>query len=142
MVRPMCWVSTCLGTRFLVFDQSLRRSSESSSKSSFLIDSKATTQTANLSQVSLDPSNPDQKSYVWNISLRDESEIDYSSGFYYRAYSSATVDAKSGKVIHFNANTREYTNEKDAKASVKLSESEGQKKAEAFLNYLILHPKR
>ena len=103
------------------------------SNSSFLIDSKATTQTANLSQVSLDPSNPDQKSYVWNISLRDESEIDYSSGFYYRAYSSATVDAKSGKVISFNANTREYTNEKDASSAVKLSESEGLKKAETFL---------
>lgn len=103
------------------------------SNSSYLIDSKATTETASLSQVSLDPSNPDAKSYVWNITLMDSSEIDYNSDSYYQPYISASVDAKTGSVISFNANTKVYAYGVDASSSVKLTESEGLKKAETFL---------
>lgn len=101
--------------------------------SSYLIDQKATTQKATLSQVSLDPSNPDAKSYVWNITLMDPSDVDYKSNSQYLAYITATIDAKDGTVLSFHANTKDYNFGVDASSYVKLSESDGLKTAQDFL---------
>ena len=101
--------------------------------SSYLIDQKATTQKATLSQVSLDPSNPEVKSYVWNITLMDPSDVDYKSNSNYLAYITATIDAKDGTVLSFRANTKDYIFGVDGSSYVKLSESEGLKKAQDFL---------
>lgn len=111
--------------------------------SSYLIDAKATTQKANLTQVSLDPSNPDAKSYVWNITLTDPSDVDYTSNSYYKAYITATIDAKDGTVLSFRANTKDYIFGVDGSTYVKLSESDGLKKAQDFLkkNYSSMYNK-
>lgn len=47
--------------------------------------------------------------YVWNISFSDPREIDYSSEKdFYRAYASARVDAKTGKIRSFYASLNDY----------------------------------
>ena len=50
----------------------------------------------------------EEGSYVWNISLRDNRPIDYNNNNedYHRASAYASVDAKSGKILSFNANIR------------------------------------
>lgn len=47
--------------------------------------------------------------YVWNINFMDPKEIDYSiEKDFYRAYASARVDAKTGKIISFYASLNSY----------------------------------
>lgn len=48
--------------------------------------------------------NNKDKSYVWNIELRDDRPVDYSKDTdTYRAYASASVDARTGKILSFYA---------------------------------------
>jgi len=61
-------------------------------------------------------------SYVWNISLNDPREINYDSLDTYRAYASASVDAKTGKILSYYASMNSYYDEKNQKwNSVKIS---------------------
>ncbi len=48
-------------------------------------------------------------SYVWNVTLRDPREVDYSKDTdLYRAYASATVDASTGKILSFYSSMKGY----------------------------------
>ena len=67
--------------------------------------------------------------YVWNITLSDPREIDKDSKINYRAYASATVDAKTGKLISFNSSVKDYYNmTKEEWESVKVKYSSEQSK--------------
>lgn len=71
------------------------------------IDDNLITYTATLNQSYA--SNSKEGSYVWNITLRDSRPIDYNKKEdNYRAYANATVDAKTGKILSFNASTRSH----------------------------------
>ena len=51
--------------------------------------------------------------YVWNVSLSDPREIDYSDeGDQYRAYAYAAVDAASGRLLSFHSSTKSYYDKK------------------------------
>ena len=65
-----------------------------------LVDENADSVTANLREI-------DGK-YVWYISLRDNRPVDYNSDYndYYRAYASASIDAKDGKILSFSASLK------------------------------------
>jgi hypothetical protein len=55
-------------------------------------------------------------SYVWYIDLRDARPVNYEKDKdYYRAYASATVDAKTGKILSFNASIKSNYDEKTGK---------------------------
>ena len=52
--------------------------------------------------------------YYWQITMTDPRPVDYSQDDYYRAYAYASVDAKTGKLVNFNASVRDYYNYDDA----------------------------
>ena len=81
---------------------------------SLYIDKNMMTYTANLNKsYSYDGSD---SSYVWNIELRDARPVDYEKDTdYYRAYASATVDAKTGKILSFYASLKSNYDDKTGK---------------------------
>lgn len=53
-------------------------------------------------------------SYTWNVSLSDPREVNYEKeGDYYRAYASANVDAKTGKILSYYASIKSQYDEKN-----------------------------
>lgn len=51
--------------------------------------------------------------YVWNIDLRDARPVDYEKDKdYYRAFASAVVDAKTGKILNFYSSVKSNYDEK------------------------------
>lgn len=76
-------------------------------------------------------------SYVWNIELRDARPVDYEKDKdYYRAYASATVDAKTGKILSFYASIKSNYDEKTGKwnsVKIKYNKEKSQQILEAFL---------
>lgn len=83
----------------------------------------------------------DDNSYVWYISLRDERPVDYNKEEdSYRAYANASVDAKTGKILSFNAsvkNNYDQKNEKWLPVNVKYDKDYGQNVFEKFLKSQI-----
>ena len=75
--------------------------------------------------------------YVWNIELRDARPVDYEKDKdYYRAYAYATVDAKTGKILSFNASVKSNYDEKTGKwntVKIKYNKEKSQQIFEAFL---------
>lgn len=81
--------------------------------------------------------NGDGETYVWNITLNDPREIDYKKETdYYRAYASAQVDAKTGKIVYFNASMNNYYDEVKGKwntVSIKYNKEQAKEILEKFL---------
>jgi hypothetical protein len=105
-----------------------------SNKSLYLED---TLKSVNASLSKLDTANGGT-SYVWYINMSDPREIDYNNKNedYYRAYASASVDAKSGKILSFYSSVRNYYNEKNKKwekVDIKYNKEEAQSILEKFL---------
>ena len=77
-----------------------------------------------------------ENEYVWRVNLSDPRKVDYDKGYTYRASISATVDAKTGKILSFYANTPSYY-DKDSKewkdVNVKYSNDECKKVLETFI---------
>ena len=100
-----------------------------------LIDKNLMTYTAHLNKAY--GARDEENSYVWRITLSDERPIDYSKNDDdYRAYASATVDAKTGKILSFYAslkNNYDYQTDKWIPVNVKYSKDQGQKILEKFL---------
>ncbi|MDF2541155.1 MAG: hypothetical protein K0S47_873 [Herbinix sp.] len=74
--------------------------------------------------------------YVWNIELRDPREVSEKDTDNYRAYASAQVNAKTGKIIGFYASVNNYYDEKNQKwntVKIKYDEKEAQDILERFL---------
>ena len=101
------------------------------------IDDNLLTYTANLNQAYNTRKDKD-RSYVWNITLRDNRPTDYNKEEdHYRAYANATVDAKTGKILSFNAsikNSYDYNTGKWLPVEVKYDRAYGQTVLEKFLN--------
>ena len=78
-----------------------------------------------------------EERYVWNIYFSDPREVDNEKGKdVYRAYASATVDAKTGKLISFNSSVKDsyyYGLEGKAIPKIKYSKKQGQTILESFL---------
>ncbi|MBQ6091052.1 MAG: S-layer homology domain-containing protein [Lachnospiraceae bacterium] len=75
--------------------------------------------------------------YVWQISMRDPRPEDYSTGDYYRAYASATVDAATGRLLYFYSSVKEYYNYDDpANVELKYSKKDCIKRFEKFAKAL------
>jgi len=77
-----------------------------------------------------------ETNYIWRISLEDNRKVDYETGDIYRAYASATVDAKTGKIISFNSSVKrnyDLSDEEKQNMEVKYSEEESQKIFERFV---------
>ncbi len=76
-------------------------------------------------------------SYVWNIDLRDARPVNYEKDTdTYRAYASAAVDAKTGKILSFYASIKSNYDNKENKwktVNVKYSNEESRKVLETFL---------
>ncbi len=75
-------------------------------------------------------------SYIWRINLSDPREAGKGNDDLYRAYASATVDAKTGKILAFNASVKDYYNmakKEWENVKVKYSKEQGQKLLEDFL---------
>lgn len=100
------------------------------------IDDKLLTYSANLNQSY--STKAKENSYVWNITLRDNRPVDYSKEEdHYRAYANASVDAKTGKILSFNAsvkNSYDYKTGKWLPVEVKYDRAYGQGILEKFLN--------
>ncbi len=75
--------------------------------------------------------------YVWNIYFSDPREVNHEKGGdTYRAYASATVDAKTGKLISFNSSVKDsyyYGLEGKELPKIKYSKNQGQTILEKFL---------
>lgn len=82
-------------------------SAVTSKRDVLLLDENAKAVNASLIQ-KYDYRNKVEGEYIWNISFSDPRDVDYDSGDTYRAYSSATVDAKTGKLISFYSSVRGY----------------------------------
>ena len=81
-------------------------------------------------------------SYVWSIQLSDPREIKYddNTSDYYRAYASAQVDAKTGKILSFYASIKSLYDEKNQKwntVKIPYDKEECQVILEKFLNSQI-----
>ena len=83
----------------------------------------------------------DADSYVWNINLSDARPVDYEKDKdIYRAYASATVDAKTGKILSFYSSLKSNYDEKKEKwnkVDIAYSKEEGQEVFEKFLKTQI-----
>ena len=81
--------------------------------------------------------NGDGGTYVWNITLNDPRDIDYKKETdYYRAYASARVDAKTGKILSFYASMNNYYDEVKGKwntVSIKYNKEQAKEILEKFL---------
>ncbi|NLJ95944.1 MAG: hypothetical protein GX321_02220, partial [Clostridiales bacterium] len=101
------------------------------------IDDNLITYTAYLNKNYFIYNKNNENTYVWNISLRDERPVDYSKNEdNYRAYASATVDAKTGKILSFYASIKNNYDSKTGKwlpVSIKYDKEYGQKIFEEFL---------
>jgi hypothetical protein len=79
-----------------------------------------------------------ENAYVWNITFRDNRPVDYNKEEdNYRAYANATVDAKTGKILSFNASIKSNYNQNSGKwlpVDIKYDRAYGQKTLEKFLN--------
>ena len=93
-----------------------------------------------LNNISLEKNNyyNNSEDYVWNMYFMDPKEIDYSTEKdYYRAYASARVDAKSGKILSFYAGLNNYCDEETDKwktVEIKYDKDQGKKILEKFIN--------
>lgn len=87
-------------------------------------------------QYSYDKNNSDMD-YVWNITLSDPRPVDYETKTdSYRAYANATVDAKTGKILSFNASLESHYNEETGTwepAAISYDKEEGKVVLEKFL---------
>lgn len=80
--------------------------------------------------------NDKESIYVWTLVLRDERPVDNDRDDY-RAFAHATVDAKTGKILSFNAslkNNYDYQTGKWLPVKIKYDREYGQKVFEKFLN--------
>lgn len=103
-----------------------------------LLDENLTSISANLSKVHAEKE--EETNYIWSIYLKDNRKTDYKTGDTYRAYANATVDAKTGNIISFNASVKRNSNltiEEKNSIQVKYSEKEGQKIFEKFVKNQI-----
>lgn len=82
--------------------------------------------------------NDKENSYEWNITLRDERPVDYSKDEdNYRAYANARVDAKTGKILSFNASLKNNYDGQTGKwipVKIKYDKEYGQEILEKFLD--------
>lgn len=110
-----------------------------SSNPYLLIDENLLTYTASLGK-SYNVKDKDN-SFIWRIELRDERPIDYDKDQdYYRAYANATVDAKTGKILTFNASLKSNYDRQTGKwlpVKINYDREYGQKILEKFLNSQI-----
>ena len=84
-----------------------------------LVDANATTVSASLSQY--------REKYTWRITIRDNRPVDYNSNDYYRAYSSATIDAESGRILSYYSSLKTmYDYMEEERDSIKLNYSKKQ----------------
>ena len=75
--------------------------------------------------------------YFWQITMRDPRPEDYSTGDYYRAYVSASVDAATGRLLYFYSSVKEYYNYDDpGSVELKYSKKDCIKKFEKFAKSL------
>ncbi|MDF2473182.1 MAG: hypothetical protein K0R21_964 [Anaerocolumna sp.] len=108
--------------------------------SSLLIDSNLKSITAKLYKRSNYYNVSQEEVYVWDIYLSDPREANYETGDIYRSYATASVDAKTGKILNFNASIKDYYN-MDKKewesVKVKYSMKQGQSILEKFVKAQI-----
>lgn len=82
-----------------------------------------------------------KSSYVWNVSLSDPREVDYSKDKdTYRAYAYASVDASTGKILSFYSSMKGYydeTTQTYKKVNVKYNKEESKAILEKFLKKQI-----
>lgn len=97
-------------------------------------DATATTVSASLSEDNNYDSNS-KKRYVWNLTMENPKEPDYANGDYYRAYITATVDAKTGEIVYYNASVKDYYSNNSSKIaeSAKFTKEESRKIFEKFV---------
>lgn len=82
----------------------------------------------------------DEEIYVWDINLTDPRAINEKTGDTYRANAYASVDAKTGKILSFNASVKDYYNMQKKEwesVKVKYSLKQGQTILESFLKTQI-----
>lgn len=106
------------------------------SNKSLLIDTNLKSISANLYKQRDYYSAKDKVNYVWNINLTDPREVNNDSKDMYRAYANARIDAKTGKILSFNASIKDYYNDSNNtwdSVSVKYNKEQGQKVLETFL---------
>ena len=105
---------------------------------SLYLDKNLISYTATLSK---QESSSGKASFVWNISLNDPREIDSTSGKdTYRGYAYATVDAKTGNLLSYNASMNGYYNETTQKwmpVKIKYNKKESRAILEKFLKQQI-----
>jgi len=110
-----------------------------SKKDILLLDDNAKAVTANLTKNYSYYKNSEDNEYVWNVSFSDPRDVDHKDVDTYRAYISATVDAKTGKLLSYNSSVRSYY-DKESKEwediKVKYSEDECRTILEKFINEL------
>jgi hypothetical protein len=108
--------------------------------SSLLIDTNLKSITARLYKRSNYYNMTQDEIYVWDIYLSDPREVNYETGDIYRSYATASVDAKTGKILSFNASVKDYYN-MDKKewesVKVKYTMKQGQTILEKFLKSQI-----
>lgn len=106
------------------------------SEENFFIHKNAKAVNARLT-TSYDYLNDEEKGYVWNINISDPRDVDYQEKNAYRAYITAKVDAKTGKILSFRSNMPEYY-DKDTEewktVEVKYSKEECKNILEKFIN--------
>lgn len=85
-------------------------------KSLYLNSAKVVT-TASLRESTISKGNKETKRYFWNIQL-SEPNIDMNKSWY-GSYTSATVDAKTGEIVSFYANVKDYYDNQGSNKEIK-----------------------
>jgi len=110
-----------------------------SKKEILLLDDNAKAVTANLSKNYSYYKNSEDGEYVWNISFSDPRNVTSKDIDTYRAYISATVDAKTGKLLSYNSSVRSYYDNKNKEwedIKVKYNETECRNTLEELIKEL------
>lgn len=101
------------------------------------IDSNAKAVNARLTKQS---SKNKEDTYRWEVSFSDPREVDYDKGSIYRAYGNATVDGKTGTILSFYTNVKDYSEMTEKELNnfkAKYDIKEGQSALEKFIKEQI-----
>ncbi len=75
--------------------------------------------------------------YAWNITMSDPRPVNYSEDDYFRAYVTATVDAKDGRLLNFFASVNDYYDDYNVQnVELKYNKKDCLKKFEKFAKSL------
>lgn len=102
---------------------------------SLYVDSSKVVTTASLRESTINSGNKEVKNYFWNIQL-SEPKTDGNGTDYYRSHTSATVNTKTGEIVSFYADVKEYYNYEGSNKEIKKVKYSKEQSQEILENFI------